>query len=661
MHDPFRSLNKIIIAHRTIRLENMSVPHTPQKGPNFPVGSPKVPKNLPSNSVIAIVDIDVPEAIKANLDSPFTLEKHNIDPNNNEPRGARVFLHHLPDHSTYSFGAPKRGEEYDVYIPIRLVTKKLFELDIDGGAKMWRIRATAKTIITVDGQKIQKEQPPSRKTKNLVALPNLMLLDASQCVNITFEDRNGRMTVNLWLVHPGDLLNVHEEREEEAQNSTPLHLDSSQSSPSGSRNGAGDHYIWDRFAEPVSHKSYRVVHQFTGEVKIAKVFLQGDTAVKDRDLEFLIFAKENLHRSLVRYQKAILLDGVPAVITDKHDSMVSFAAMEPGLPDMHPGLRCKLATQMFRPLFSAVDWLHRNKVFHGSLTSASVLLRVVDDVIVKLLLVDYSSVYLTDLGESMPEKLIRHEGSQVVDIIATCANIWGFRKTPLPEKRALRDVNIRTAAAEQSHRIMKLGAADWSHRNPELFQDKIEPELREEMARLERDWAKARLAQIANIELLHIGSMPRVRLDKIKTHWENSTAGKTAPKGYPMILTLGHSWLDELIDGLYSTSRFYQFPSPSTICSKLLSLEGEGPKPWQTFRVQQSHIVEIHLVEKEKEQSAILIGSRQLANYLAICCEVYSVLRDIILAEYEQNIVPNGDMVSPGHVEAFLKALVERT
>lgn len=68
--------------------------------------------------------------------------------------------------------------------------------------------------------------------------------------------------------------------------------------------------------------------------------------------------------------------------------MVSFAAMEPGLPDMHPGLRCKLATQMFRPLFSAVDWLHRNKVFHGSLTSASVLLRVVDDVIVKLLLVD---------------------------------------------------------------------------------------------------------------------------------------------------------------------------------------------------------------------------------------------------------------------------------
>lgn len=208
---------------------------------------------------------------------------------------------------------------------------------------------------------------------------------------------------------------------------------------------------------------------------------------------------------------------------------------------------------------------------------------------------------------------------------------------------------------------MKLGAADWSHRNPELFQDKIEPELREEMARLERDWAKARLAQIANIKLLHIGSMPRVRLDKIKSHWENYTAGKTAPKGFPMILTLGHSWLDELIDGLYSTSRFYQFPSPSTICSKLLSLEGEGPKPWQTFRVQQSHIVEIHLVEKEKEQSAILIGSRQLANYLAICCEVYSVLQDIILAEYEQNIVPNGDMVSPGHVEAFLKALVERT
>src|ERR1044071_687085 len=102
----------------------MSVPHTPQKGPNFPVGSPKVPKNLPSNSVMAIANIDVPEVIQANQDSPFTLEKHNIDPNNNEPRSARIFLHHLPDQSTYSFGAPKRGEKYDVYIPMRLVTKK---------------------------------------------------------------------------------------------------------------------------------------------------------------------------------------------------------------------------------------------------------------------------------------------------------------------------------------------------------------------------------------------------------------------------------------------------------------------------------------------------------------------------------------------------------
>ena len=668
-----------IILPTTIESANMSLFIRDNNRPNLPVGYPDIPEEVSPRDLVAIIDIESSEAIEINQNSLFKIKEFRIESNDADLRGARIFLHHLAARSTYSFGAPNKGEDYDVYVPIKLSTKKLFELEFDGTAKMWRINATAKTIITADGVRIQKSQGPSRKTKDVIALPHSMLLDASKCITVTFDDRKRQIKLKLWLARPNDLLKAHESLRNKARSqrvqgvadrSRPLDINPSLSllsrphaaliagTASSSGNAADELYIWNHSEAPVSNKSYRLTHRFTGEVKTAKIFQQHD-AVENRDLEFLIFSKESVCSSLVRYKQTILVEGVPAVITDTHDSMTPFAAIEATLSEMHPGLRCKLASEMIRPLFSAIDWLHFHKVYHGSLTPASVLLQIVDDKIVKLLLVDYSGVYLTDAGDSMSEKVIHSEGVQAMDIIATCSNIWNLRKIPLPEQESQAAMRARTEQAEHYYEIIQRGAADLSHRKPDFFRDRAEPKLREMSARQERNWARARLNQIENTELMKIGSLPRGKLEKIENEWKQSSAGKTSRKVYPMILTLGHLWLDELIDGIYSSSMFNRFPTPSTICTKLKSFEGEDPKPWQTFQIQQSHIFRVNV--GRIQHNFVQIESRQLADYLAVCCEMYPDLRQIILGEYNQIIVPNGDMFHPEYVQVFHESLVERS
>ncbi|KAL5376420.1 hypothetical protein DPSP01_010530 [Paraphaeosphaeria sporulosa] len=148
-------------------------------------------------------------------------------------------------------------------------------------------------------------------------------------------------------------------------------------------NWAQNPYVWDRHSSPVSSSSWRVTQRFTRELATAKV-CEGAHGIDDRDREMLMFSKANNHGSIVRYHMATELQGVPAAVTDMHQGMISFAALEPNLSSMHQGIRLKLAADMFRPLFSALEWLHYNRIIHASVAPPSVLVQMTGEKLLKV-------------------------------------------------------------------------------------------------------------------------------------------------------------------------------------------------------------------------------------------------------------------------------------
>ncbi|KAF1972286.1 hypothetical protein BU23DRAFT_599768 [Bimuria novae-zelandiae CBS 107.79] len=617
---------------------------------NLPVGCPVVPEDVNLDTFTGIIDVEVYEAIKENELSPFTRQELDLNETSGLSHGARVFLHRLANGIKYSFGPRlRKKEQYDVYVPLGTSTKKLFELSLDSRARLWRIDATADTIVSVNGERLQKPQTKKRKSKKSVYLPYMVYLDVSQPVTVQFADHRGLKTVKLWLVQPDDLLGPNHQ----LRNTSNVKV--AQSIPNHKGNRGVSLYIWDRRQAPVSDHSYRVTHRFTGEVVTAKVF-QHDEGLEDRDREMLMFGQLETHSSIVRYQIATELNGVPAIITDTHESMIPFAAIVPDLLNMHPGARFKLAVGMLRPLFSAVAYLHCNKIFHGSISPASVLVQIVDDAIVKLLLVNYSWAYMVDIGEDMPKELMRHESAQVMDLVETCTNLWNLRQKPLPgfNPQAMRQA---TEAAEAEFKVVKQNNADMVHRRPDLWK-KAQVQMLELQAHKERKWAQARTAQIQNHGMQHIGPLTKEDVEIHVNAWKQTEASQNTEVNQPMILSLGHAWLDDLMNVLYSTGIYGCLPLPSEICSKLRSLEGQDSEPWQSFRIQQSHEFVVHTVGTR--QRILQMESRCFADYMAVCCELHPGLQKTIVEEYNRIIVPCGGMLLPEIIENFHESLKKR-
>lgn len=637
----------------------------PTTHPNLPSLAPPLPPHVPPSTLLFIADIQVYESLTENALSPYPTAPLPPAPPSILPLGIRIFLPRLPDRTSYSFGAEERGEVYDVYVPIRRATKKLFEVVLDEEKDVWRIEAGGRTEVRVGGLEIRKRRGKKEgkgKGKEEAVLERVWV-DPGREVEVRFRDGHGEMTIVLWLVKPERTANGPHKAQ-----SAGLPVNDARPRDGGlemthrqfrhfGEMGGGERYIWDRTAEPISTKSWRVTDRFTGEIATAKVY-QVPVGVEDRDREILMFAKENVHKSIVLYKEAVTLDGVPAAITDTHDSVVPLAVLELGLPTMHPGMRCKLAADMFRPLFGAIEYLHHNRIIHGSINSASVLLHMVDDKLTKLLLVDYSQSFLVDPGEDMPQDLLHFEGAEAMDLIATCSNLWTLRKAPLPGMLDQGVVQTLTEHAEQQYDILTYGAADFAHRRPAFFQTTAEPKLCEMLARAERKWAQAREAQILNADMMHVGPVTKAYLERVKEEWAMFSAGKEVKGEGPMALTLGHAWLDQLINPLRSASRYFELPTPAAVCTKLRSLGGDDPEPWQTFRVQQAHVFQAHAIGIR--QQIVQIESRDLADYLAAICETYPELRQAIQEEYDRIIVPNGDMILPEYVGAFHGSLQKR-
>lgn len=630
---------------------------------------------------MAIVVVKHKDAHAYNHNSSYScraLFKADPTTSREEPSGARIYLHRNDSRPTYSFGKGFLPESeasesedganplppdpvYDIYLPIRSAVKQLFELVPDRETGRWRIDATSSSIVTVAGVDLRKPQlkaTPKKDMKPAQSLPHSVYLDASVMTVITYGD----ITVKLWMIQsPGDVLRT--ERDFKANS---LHHEL-QNVENRIEDWAQNPYIWDRRTDSVSSSSWRVTQRFTGELATAK-FYQGVTSINDRDREMLMFSKANNHSSIVRYYMATELHGVPAAITDTHQAMVSFAALEPNLPSVHPGIRCRLAADMFRPLFSALEWLHCNRIIHASVAPASVLIQIAGNRLVKLLLVDYSNACIVDMGEEMPQELMRHEGAQAMSIIETCSNIWELRQKPLPEWKDEQTVAQMTVEAEHRFILVKQNCSDFFYRAPSAWRQGEDVIMLEFLALQERKWAQAREAQIRNPGLLQVGPVTRAGLQKHMAEWnqmkprtfseDSAVVLKSTTEDPPMILSLGHAYLDDLLNPVCSAKVYPLLPLPHEICNKLRTLEGEDHKPWQTIRVESSHAFTVRSIGRKTR--AIQIESRSLADYLAACIKLYPAVRKAVLEAYDWEIISNGALLFPEFVESFHEQLKKR-
>ncbi|KAF2446615.1 hypothetical protein P171DRAFT_357758, partial [Karstenula rhodostoma CBS 690.94] len=650
---------------------------------DLPAGCPKIPGSVSRDSLVAIVVVKHKDAHSVNHNSSYTcraLVKKDTTTGREEPSGTLIYVHRTVGRPTYSFGkghfpgsdSPEPEDDasptpphptYDVYLPIHSAVKQPFELVPDRETGCWRIDATSMAIVTVAGVELRKPQAQvsSRKkdTKFAQSLPHSVYLDASDMTVITYGD----ITVKLWLIQsPGEVLKTE-------RNFKTNSLDQKLQNVVNRTEGWAEHpYIWDRRTDPVSSNTWRVTQRFTGELATAKVYHQVNS-ITDRDREMLMFSKANTHSSIVRYHMATELHGVPAAITDTHQSMVSFAAVEPTLHSIHPGIRCRLAAEMFRPLFSALEWLHYNRIIHASVAPASVLIQMGGDRLAKLLLVDYSNACIVDVGEEMPQELMRHEGAQAMAIIETCSNIWHLRKKPLPEWKEEQTMAQMTVQAEERFWKVKQTCDDFFHRTPDVWKQGEGAIMLEFLALQERKWARARDAQIRNPGLLQVGPVTRVGLQKYVDEWDQMKSRqnvadddalvlKSASEDHPMILSLGHAYLDGLMNAVCGAKVYPQLPLPHEICSKLQSLEGEDHESWQKFRVEKSHDFAVHSIGRKSQ--IIQIESRSLADYLAACVEIYPAVRKVVLEEYDRELVSNGAFLLPEFVETFHEQLKKR-
>lgn len=127
------------------------------------------------------------------------------------------------------------------------------------------------------------------------------------------------------------------------------------------------------------------------------------------------------------------------------------------------------------------------------------------------------------------------------------------------------------------------------------------------------------------------------------------SSSNAADRPHEMVLTLGHAYLDDLVNAICSAKVYPQLPLPYEICSKLRPMEGEDREPWRTFRSQRSVAFVVHFMGKKTTFTQI--ENRSLVDYLAACLECYPSLLSTVMQSYNREVVPLGARILPEFVE----------
>lgn len=606
----------------------------------IPPGHPPIPSDVSADDVVAIITIHDPQASNANRETRYIKSQMSesragrTDRRTNE--GCHVFLHLVAGQPCFTIGRHKArtpsSAMLDVYLPgSRIGLRQLCLIPV-WDSDVWRLQSTSETISTVNGVPIQVLS--NRTKKNLNPLPHAIHLQQD---SVNYATING-LRLDIWL-----LKTVREAYTVKAFEPQPLYH-SLQDVALRPEIWARDRYIVGR--ERVSTRSFRVVERFTGEIQTAKFFRDEHHGHHVRDEEFIKFGKAEVDASIVRYLQSVEIDSIPAVITGTHEGLTSYASLRADIEKLHPGNRFAIATKLMRRLFAALGFLHFHAIMHKQVKQESVLLRLVDNTVESVLLVDYSAAISFPGGTPLPMMDMLEDGKAAMTIVEDCCDIWQLRKAATKDAMNEGWMAKKTTEAQKEYESVQRVISDFFELQGHSRTSDKGKRLLRLLELKQNNWHTCQDDQIHNATRREVGPCIMSNLDSMREHWDSMHPSTGVGEKVFMVLSLGHPWFDSLASQLYHNR---WGTTPRDVCTKFKELAGAIEEPWQTLAVKKHTVF---------AQTHAGIDEQCFLSWLASSCEVYPNWRKILESEYERHIRSRNGAILHHDIDEFHSALL---
>lgn len=503
----------------------------------------------------------------------------------------------------------------------------------------------SETVCIVNEVPLQKPTPRMRKFKN--PFPHLLYLNQSEVNRVVIQD----LYVDVWLLKtPREVITSEEYQAD------PVEL------PVQQMHGRKEDWAQSQYlpsSDQVSNRSFAVLHRFTGQTFVTKLF--EDNAPR-RDEQFLMFSKRQVDASVVQYLQSTKITGIPVVITRPYEAFYSYASQRENIMHLHPAVRFEAATKLLRRLYSALEFLHFRGIVHGNVSYDSVLMRVVNDEVEQVLLVDYSSARSFPLGDTAPKEAMVADGKAVIQLIDDCCDLWALRKAPT---RAAQNENVlrqRTLEAARKCQMVEHCCRDYfGHQG--LSQSSVTGKrLLRLLEKLEIDWNSAQAEQLHNSTLREVGYVFKSTLDTMRTERIQAYGPPGPGEDHTWNLSLGHPYLDGLVTRLYHDRWDL---TPRDICAKIKEIAGAVEQPWQTFGVTLTFVFEqqdlptgLDRNGQPASRKLLAFSTQPILLWLVTCCEAYPEWRLPIETEVTNHIRSPGMGVTRKELYGLQRALL---
>lgn len=483
-----------------------------------PQNRPIIPSYITSENVVFIVNFET-----RNNDIHFydsNIRRTVINRQGNDIVSVQAFLLRSNEKAEWLFGRQSNGKKKvqpDVYLPDFNAAPEQFKLVPNWETNSWRIHALSETVCTVNGVPLQKPSARTRRSEH--ALPHVLYLNQNGSNHVAVRE----IQMDIWLMKtPREVITS----EREQADNVDLSL---QDVSTRNEEWAGSQYI--RTGTQVSNQSHAVRQRFTGKVMVAKMF----TDRNRRDVEFGMFNKSQLDASIVRYLQSTEIGAIPAVITDLYEGFQSYASIRDTLRQMHLGLRFEAATKLTRRLFAALESSHSQHIVHGNITHDSVLVRIVNDRLQQVLLVDYSLAQAFSPGDIAPTEAMIADGKAVIQLVDDVCDIWTLRNAPAPNARSDAIMRKRNRDAAEKFETLERCFHDYINVQGHSATSGKGKRILDLCLESRFAWDRAQEELIFNTKLKEVGSLSKPALDDMRNEY-----GKT--HGLPALGT-GIHWL----------------------------------------------------------------------------------------------------------------------
>jgi hypothetical protein len=465
-------------------------------------------------------------------------------------------------------------------------------------------------------------KPTTRTKKPGTVYPHVLYLDQSGSNHLAVRD----VQMDIWLMKtPRE---VTTERDEVDRVDLTL-----QDVDSRDEEWAESQYI--QIGNQVSNRSHSVMHRFTGRLMVAKMFVD----LNRRDEEFRMFNKPQVDASIVEYRQSTHIGGVPAVITDPYEGFQSYSSVRTTLRQLHPGLRFMAANKLLFRLFAALEFLNYQGIVHGNVSHDSVLMRIVDNRVEQVLLVNYSSAQSFSPGDIAPKETMIADGKAVIELIDDLCDLWTIRMAPTATAQNEEVMRKRTQEAAEKSATIERCLRDFIDIQGHSESSEKGKRLSELLESSKIDEERAYNDQIHNNTLKEVGNISKRALDDMRDDYVKIHGQPALGTRIIWNLSLGHPYLDGLVTRLYHQQ--WDF-TPREICEKIREIAGDVEEPWQVFLTTLTFAFEQQAqpTDPPADQNLAALATEPIISWLAKCCEICPEWRMPLQTEFAARIRP---------------------